>query len=140
MEFEKKSPVKSPPKPVTPSPKKVTPKKPSPATPAAAASDSERTPQLKRGGSYRSYLARAGPQALGSKEIPQVRTSLVSDMRHPPLLWPVPTEEHKDFSQVILVHMPFGYWMMPFWVGFRLQSRVFLVHLRCYTGLAFFPL
>ena len=109
MEFEKKSPVKSPPKPVTPSPKKVTPKKPNPATPAAAASDSERTPQLKRGGSYRSYLARAGPQALGSKEIPQVRTSLVSDMRHPPLLWPVPTEEHKDFSQVILVHMPFGY-------------------------------
>ena len=76
MEFEKKSPVKSPPKPITPSPKKLTPKKPSPATPAAAASDSERTPQLRRGGSYRSYLARAGPQALGSKEIPEVKMHL----------------------------------------------------------------
>ena len=69
MEFEKKSPVKSPPKPATPSPKKVPQKKTTPA----AASDTDGTPRLKRGGSnYRGYLARAGPQALGSKEIPEV--------------------------------------------------------------------
>ena len=73
MEFEKKTPSKTPPKPATPSPKKAPAKKPSPE----AASDTDGTPQLKRGGSnYRGYLARAGPQALGSKKIPEVSISL----------------------------------------------------------------
>ncbi len=80
MEFERKSPAekKSPTEAAVPSPRTTS----SPRKQAAEAGGTPGggTPQLKRGGGsqYRGYLNRAGPQALGSKEIPEVVVDISS--------------------------------------------------------------
>ncbi|KAK6167429.1 hypothetical protein SNE40_021461 [Patella caerulea] len=66
----KKSPVKVE-KIETPVKTKATPKKISPNTDSKKTSPDADTPLMQRKASYRSYLHRDGPQALGSKEIPE---------------------------------------------------------------------
>ncbi|KAJ8321817.1 hypothetical protein KUTeg_000288 [Tegillarca granosa] len=74
---EKSSPRKSTPKKTSPSASKMevtpksTPKHESSKTSPGKTHTSPETPALERKASYRSYLQREGPRALGSKEIPE---------------------------------------------------------------------